>query len=119
MKDSRAVALIQDMLTSIAKIEGYTAGMELAAFLASDLVKDAVARNLEIIGEAATKLQSVAPDVTRRRPDIPWHLARGMRNVIAHDYAGVNYERVWRTIREELPALTKQLEALAVSITTD
>lgn len=116
MTRQRAASLVEDMIACIAKINLYTAGMTEAAFLESNLIQDAVARNLEIIGEAVAKLQAVAPEMVRDTKHIPWHLARGMRNVIAHDYAGVNYQRVWKTIESELPQFKAQLEALLTSL---
>lgn len=119
MKQMRAAALIEDMIASIGKIDAYTSGMTEPDFLESNLVQDAVARNLEIIGEAAAKLQVVAPDTVRDTTHIPWHLARGMRNIIAHDYAGVNYQRVWKTIKSDLPQFKTQLEALLLKLMRD
>ena len=119
MKRMRAVGLIEDMIASIRKIDAYTSGMTETEFLKSGLVQDAVARNLEIIGEAATKLRIVTPDIVRDTAHIPWHLARGMRNIIAHDYAGVNYQRVWKTIESDLPQFQTQLQALLLQLAPD
>ena len=55
------------------------------AFAENTQVQDAVVRNIEIIGEAVAKIQTAAPDLVQRNPEIPWAQMRGMRNVVIHD----------------------------------
>ena len=112
MKERPAAILLADILNCIDKISAYTEGLDEAAFLQSDIVQDAVERNIGVIGEAVTKLQKKAPELIASTPNIPWHFARGMRHVIVHDYGTVNYSRVWQTIREDLPKFRAQIAAL-------
>jgi uncharacterized protein with HEPN domain len=73
-----------------------------AAFFDSPLIQDAVIRNFEIIGEAAKRV----PDEFRQvHPSIPWKGLSGLRDVLIHQYEGVNLEEVWRIVEKELPAL--------------
>ena len=62
-----------------------------------------------IVGEAATKIMDRFPEFVRRCPQIRWQSMRGMRNRMAHGYAEVNLETVWRTLQEALPELLRAL----------
>lgn len=98
-----------DILDAIDKIERYTVGMDLAAFEADERTFDAVVRNLEVIGEAARNLPNAVVDAM---PDVPLHQIRGMRNVLAHEYFGVNRPIVWETVARRLPELKAALGRL-------
>lgn len=74
--------------------------------------KDAVVRNIEIIGEAVNKIQSTAPDFIKQHSELPWAQMRGMRNIAIHEYFFVDLEIVWTTVRDHLPKLKQQIDAL-------
>lgn len=99
---------IEDILESIDKIERYTKDMDYAAWLEDEKTVDAVVRNIEIIGEASSHLPD---DVLERYADIPWHLMKGIRNFLAHEYFGVDVEVIWKTVKEDLPLLRERLQA--------
>ena len=100
---------VHDMLQCIAKIERYTAGLELAGFEQDERTVDAVLRNLEVIGEAAVRI----PERIRAdNPDIPWRQMRAIRNIVAHEYFGVNLPIIWETVTRRLPELKPALQAL-------
>lgn len=81
------------------KIERYLEGGK-KAFLDDTKTQDAVIRNFEIIGEAAKRI----PDEYRRQhPHIPWSLMAGFRDVLIHDYEGVDPNRVWKIATRDLP----------------
>lgn len=73
------------------------------------MIQDAVIRQLEIIGEAATR---TSEEMQRRYDDVPWHDITGMRNKLIHGYFGVDVDVVWETVVEDLPELKRQLEAM-------
>jgi len=100
---------LDDMLESARKILSYTQGMGLDQFKASELVRDAVVFNLQIIGEAASH---VPAEVRARYPEVKWHRMVGLRNVIAHGYFVLVHERIWETIQRDLPALPGQVERI-------
>ena len=91
--------LVEDVRTSINKIERYIAGLDHDQFLADDLRKDAVARNLEIIGEAVRNLPD---DFKQAHADVPWPQIAGLRNRIVHDYFGLDWEIIWHVVQNEL-----------------
>lgn len=93
---------------AIAKIESYTAGGR-GAFFHDTMVQDAVVRNLEVIGEAVKHL---SPDFRRRHPRIPWRSITALRNVLIHEYFGVDLEIVWRVVQRRLPTLKRSVEQL-------
>ena len=101
--------LIEDMLDRIERIQRFVAGMEREAFLRDEKTVDSVVRNLEVIGEAASRLPREFRD---RQAEIPWHRIAGLRHRIVHEYFDVDLDLVWAIVRTELPPLKTQLLAL-------
>jgi uncharacterized protein with HEPN domain len=79
------------------------------AFFGSPLIQDAIIRNFEIIGEAAKR---VPEEFRQAHPSIPWKGLSGLRDVLIHQYEGVNLEEVWRIVEKELPGLKRTISAL-------
>jgi uncharacterized protein with HEPN domain len=100
MKDDRTYLL--HMLEAIEKIERYAATAGFGDFLNNDMMIDAVVRELEIIGEAARNLSDTFQD---KHSEIPWYKIKAMRNVLIHEYFGVNLKVVWDTCKNDMPAL--------------
>jgi uncharacterized protein with HEPN domain len=100
---------IHDMLGCIEKIERYTKDLDLAAFEQDDRTVDAVLRNLEVIGEASVRIPE---RIKMDNPDMPWRQMRAIRNVVAHEYFGVNLPIIWETVTRRLPELKQALRAL-------
>ena len=91
-----------DMCERIERIERHASGFGREAFLADEKTADSVVRNLEVIGEAASRL----PDAFRRsRPEVPWGRIVGLRNRVVHAYFDVDLELVWEIVHAELPSL--------------
>jgi len=67
---------------------------------------DAVIRNLEVIGEASSHLPI---EIQEQYEDVPWGMMKGIRNILAHEYFGIDLEIVWKTVKEDLPILKKRL----------
>jgi uncharacterized protein with HEPN domain len=82
------------------------------AFEKDTQVQDAVVRNIEVIGEAVAKIQGVAPGFVKQHPELPWAQMRGMRNIVIHEYFFVDLKIVWTTVKDDLPKLKQQIDAL-------
>jgi uncharacterized protein with HEPN domain len=107
MKD-RSV-YIATTLECIDLIKDYTSGFTLETFLADRKTQDAVVRNLEIIGQA---LKDYGIDaLIEKRPDVPWMQITGMRNILAHEYLGVDMVMIWDTVQLHLKELQQVLES--------
>jgi len=104
--------LLEDMIDAAKKISRYTEGMDYSHFVNDDKTIDAVARNFEIIGEAANRLGS---DFREKHSEIEWNRIRGFRNRIVHHYFGIDYEIVWAIIQNDLDSLKNQLVDLVDS----
>ena len=107
MTKDPAVYLLH-ILDAIGRIERYVADGE-EAFLADEKSQDAVARNLEIIGEATKRLPA---KLRAEYPAIPWKEIAGMRDVLIHDYLGIDERVVWRTVAKDLPRLRRAVERM-------
>ncbi len=93
---------IKDILQECEFVRKYTQGIEYEDFLENDLLRHAVVRALEVIGEAVKNLPN---ELLEKYPQIEWKRVKGMRDRLAHAYFGVDYELLWRVIKEELPSL--------------
>jgi uncharacterized protein with HEPN domain len=108
----RLVSYLQHILSSILRIDEYIADIDELGFLNSNLIQDAVIRNLEIIGEASNNIEKHFPSFSDKHPAIPLSSAYQMRNAIAHGYFKVDYEIVWNTIESYLPELYQQIDTV-------
>lgn len=106
MKDDRPY--LEHIHEAILRIASYTAG-GWEAFAANPMAQDAVLRNFEVIGEATKRLSAATKD---RQPNVPWREMAGLRDVLIHNYMGVNMPRVWNIIEQHLPGLRQAVEEL-------
>ena len=83
------------------------------AFLADFKIQDAMIRNFEIIGEAAKQLSEQSK---RKRKDIPWRQIAGLRDVLIHDYMGVNLDEVWNITKTQLHILSDAVDDILSQI---
>lgn len=118
-KALRVPDYLNHILRAIERIDRYTADMDEVAFLNSELVQDAVIRNIEIIGEASNNIQSGAPGFAALHDDIPWQVMYTMRNRVSHGYDKVDLEIVWKTIQGDLPRLYQQVQAVVEDLPGD
>ncbi|MBE7557599.1 DUF86 domain-containing protein [bacterium] len=104
-------ARLWDMLDAARAIEEFVRGRTFEEYLSNRMMRGAVERNLEIIGEAARHVSGKARNMFA---DIPWTSVIGLRNIIAHEYGEIRHEKVWGICRDRLPALIEQLERSGV-----
>ncbi len=99
---ARSPALyLSEILTSMDKIERYTAGLSYEEFIIHEEKVDAVERNIEKIGEAAA---AIPAEVRDRHPEVPWKTIVGLRNKVIHHYFAVDYEVIWQIVTKNIPA---------------
>lgn len=109
----RDKAYLLDILESAKLAVKYVGERTREEFLKDTQCEDAVIRRLEIIGEAAARIS----DETRGAfPNLPWTEMIGMRNVMIHEYDGVDMVIVWDTVKNDVPALIASLEKIMSSI---
>ena len=93
---------LDDILEAIHQIQSYVEGLDEEAFGLDRKTQDAVIRNLEIIGEAAGSLPE---EIQRASPDIDWRKIKGLRNILIHEYFGINLPIVWDVVQSKLAPL--------------
>ena len=107
--DGRDTAYLLDMLESARRVREHTAHRTFAEYGADWLLRSAVERALEVIGEAA---RHVSAELRVAHPEIPWREIVGQRNILAHDYGSILNDRIWIVVEDRLPDLIEQLEKL-------
>jgi uncharacterized protein with HEPN domain len=100
---------VEDILDAIARIQQYVEGLAFEQFQADQKTVDAVVRNLEIISEAVRHLSASQEGLPG---ETPWVDIAGMRNILIHEYFGVDLKIIWHTIVEDLPKLKVQVQGL-------
>ncbi len=104
---------LQDILDAVRDIEEFVTGLNRNSLARDKKTLFAVAKALENIGEAVKQVPSA---VRRKHPDVPWKDMAGMRDVLIHDYFGVDAEIVWKTVREDLPPLKRRITEILAAI---
>jgi uncharacterized protein with HEPN domain len=107
-------AFLWDVRQAAQRIETFAQGRSLNDYLADPMLRSAVERQFEIIGEALNQLSRASPHIAARIPDLSRAIA--MRNVLIHGYAQVDNEAVWRTLRDKLPDLRTCVEQLLAEL---
>jgi uncharacterized protein with HEPN domain len=105
-KDPRVY--LAHILECVEKIERFTVEGK-GRFFRDPMVFDAVLRNFEVIGEAAKRLDD---SYRTAHPEVPWRALAGLRDVLIHQYEGVDPERVWSIVEADLPRLKKAISGL-------
>jgi uncharacterized protein with HEPN domain len=100
---------LEDIFEAIRKIRDYTDGLSLGAFAADARTFDAVIRNLEIIGEA---VKQIPEDIRSLRPEVEWRRMGRLRDILIHQYFGVDVQIVWDIVQNKLAPLEQAVRAL-------
>ncbi len=100
---------IEDIVTSICKILQYTGNASYEDFFKDEMRVDAIVRNFEIIGEASG---NIPKEIKDKYPLVEWRKISDFRNVLIHEYFGVNYKIMWDIIKNKLPNLQKEIQSI-------
>jgi len=103
---------VRDILAAVNAVADYTDGMTFEEFVADARTRDAVIRNLTTIGES---VRWIPEAVLSTHPEVPWRTMRGVRNVVVHQYFGIDDTILWQTVRGDLPHLVPLLEDVLAS----
>jgi len=113
MKKANNKDRLRHILDAVEKIERYLQDYDKQSFGADEKTQDAVVRQLEIIGEAATNLTR---DLRSNNPQVEWRFATAMRNRLIHGYFEVDAEIVWDTTQKDLPILKKHIAEISENL---
>lgn len=103
---------LEDILVSIHKIQNYVGDDSLDALIKNGMKIDAIVRNFEIIGEAS---RNVPQEIKDKYPFVEWRKIADFRNILAHEYFGVDYEIMWDIIKNKLPGLVNDIKTITDS----
>ena len=103
------LAFLWDMLDAARAIQEFVVGKKLEEYARDRMMRGAVERHLEIIGEAARNLSE---SLRGEHPEIPWRTIIAQRNVLAHEYGEIRHERIWAVATGRIPELIRSLEAI-------
>ncbi len=106
MRDDRE--RLQDILEAITRIEKYTVRGR-HVFENDELIQTWVVRHLQIIGEAASR---ISKKMQSAHPEIAWANIIAMRNILVHEYFGIDQDEIWSTVEFDLPVLKRQIEEI-------
>ncbi len=104
-KDKVYLLYIKDCIEAVEK--NIVGGKE--AFLSNRQIRSATLRELQTLAESTLQLSE---DLQKNHPEIPWKKMRGFRNILVHNYLGIDFELVWTMIQNDLPGLKKSVEKL-------
>lgn len=97
---------IEHILECIQLIKKYAKNKTIGAFFSSKQLQDSVIRRIEIIGEAVKNLPE---QVKKDQPSVPWKQIAGMRDMLVHEYFGVDLALTWKVVKREIPELEKNI----------
>lgn len=109
MSERADIDFLSDIKEAILRINTYVKDLGYEQFLQDKKTQDAVIRNLEIIGEAS---KNISGGLKGKTPQMSWKDLAGLRDKLIHHYFGVNFDIVWKIVKEELPQVLSQLEEI-------
>lgn len=93
---------LSHIIECIEKLEFILKDLNYGEYLEDWIKQDAIIRNVEIIGEA---ISNIDENLKSKYPEVPWKEAKGMRNILIHEYFQIDYDEVWSTLHEDIPDL--------------
>ena len=104
------------VIESIERIENYASRGGIAAFASDTLIQDGIVRNLQVLAESTMR---ISDDTRARWPEVAWRAIAGFRNVVVHDYLGLDLERIWDIVSVNLPVLKRQMQEIQKGVEAD
>jgi len=104
---------LTDILESIEKIEDYAKNVSFEDLSSDEMRKDAIIRNLMVIGEAA---KNIPKDIRSKSTEIEWEKISGLRDILIHQYFGTDLDTLWDVIKNNLPMLKRNIRVLIKKI---
>lgn len=109
MSKRSAFILLTDMLEAVEAIQEYTAGLDYESFLNNRMARDAVVRNIQVLGEAANRIPKTFRE---QHTTVEWMRIIRTRHILVHDYFGLDYEIIWHIITVNLPPLQQSVKQI-------
>ena len=113
MSNRNPKLLIIDMLESVEKLLSYTTDTNYDTFITNSMMKDAVIRNVQVLGEAANRIPN---PIKARYPDVEWSKIVRSRHIVVHEYAVVDYEIIWKIATIHIVPLKTSLEKILIEL---
>jgi len=107
--EDRDLAYLWDMREAASDVMEFIEDVTYARFCTDKMLRYAVERRIEVMGEAA---QHVSEAFKEKHPEIPWRQIIGQRNILAHEYGEILVDRIWQTAKENIPELISLLDPL-------
>jgi uncharacterized protein with HEPN domain len=104
---------LQHVLDAISEIETFTKNADFADFSSNSMLFSACVRQLEIVGEAVNRLSD---ELIANNPDVEWRKVTGLRNMLIHEYFGIDDKLIWSVIQKNIPDLKNKVDKIVSTL---
>jgi uncharacterized protein with HEPN domain len=104
---------LQHILDAIGEVETFTKGVDFTQFSTNSMLFSACVRQLEIVGEAVNRLSD---NLIASNPDVEWRKVTGLRNMLIHEYFGIDDKLIWNIIQKNIPDLKEKVGKIVLNL---